>query len=124
MTTYTKFVQKVITTGEQIIQERTRGIVQERYSELATQLQTERSRVENHYEKESAVASDAKKYELEKFKSKEVEELEQRYEVKTEISLLSLQEIIVPLIQYNLSITKGKIPTAIAQPFTDRKSVV
>lgn len=110
------YLLRVFQLAEDVAKKRAAETLSKRANELYQKLQEECHRVSRHYEAEMKDASPARCRELEKLRDQELRELQQRYQIHCELELLSLEEIVVPLVEYTLSIPRPS-PAKLAQVF-------
>ena len=108
---------RIFQLAEEAARERVAAVLRERAVELGGQLEQECDRVRRHFAAESREASPARRLEIERFREQEIWELQQRYKVHSELSLVSLQEIVIPTVEYTLLIPGGDRPVRLSQPF-------
>jgi hypothetical protein len=92
-------------------------VLQQRARELGIQLNQEINRVRQHYEAELRNASPARRQQLEQSRDQEIHELQQRYQLRPELTLVSLQEIMIPTVQHTLVVAGRDRPVYIQQAF-------
>ncbi len=107
----------VFQLAEEAARERVATVLRQRALELGAQLEQECDRLRRHFEAELREASRARCLELERFRDQEIRELQQRYKVHCELALVSLQEIVIPTVEYSLLIPDGDRPIRLPQPF-------
>jgi hypothetical protein len=108
---------RVFQLAEEAARERVAAVLRQRAVEMGAQLEQECDRVRRHFAAELREASPARRLELERFRDQEIRELQQRYKVRSELALLSLQEIVIPTVEYTLVIPGGDRPVRLPQPF-------
>lgn len=112
-----ELLSRVFQLAELEAKQRVADLLQERAARLADMLEEERERIQRHYEAEMAEASVARRCELERLQAQQLEDLRERYKLRAELALLSLEEIIVPLIEYTLVFHAGKERTQVDRRF-------
>jgi hypothetical protein len=96
-------LRKAIEAGDKAVQDRIRDSLQDRMADLARKLAEEQEQVRRHFEVElKADLTSAQRQELERLNAQKIQELEDRYKVKTEVALLSVQEVLAPQVEYRL----------------------
>ncbi len=108
---------RVFQLAEKAARDRVATVLHQRAAELGAQLEQECDRVRRHFAAESREASAARRLELERFQEQEVQELRHRYKVRSELSLVSLQEMVIPTVEYTLLIPGEDVPVRLPQPF-------
>ncbi|GIW90004.1 MAG: hypothetical protein KatS3mg109_0436 [Pirellulaceae bacterium] len=112
-----KTLLHVFGLAENAAKTRVAAVLRHRAVELAVQLEQECDRVNRHFAAESRKASAARRLELERLRDQEIQELQKRYQVRCELTLVSLQEMVVPTVEYTLSILSGDTRVHIPQSF-------
>jgi hypothetical protein len=108
---------RVFQLAEEEARKRVDAVLRPRAVELGAQLEQESDRVRRHFAAELREASPARRRELERLRDQEMQELQQRYKVRSELTLLSLQEIVIPTVEYTLIISDRDRPIRLPQPF-------
>lgn len=110
-------VGKVIEAADQVVQQRIKSSLQERCSDLAKKKAEDVQRIEGHFAVEIKRAQETQRDELEREKEQNIREIENRYTMQTEATLLSVQEIIAPCVEYRLKAENGGQSREIPQRF-------
>lgn len=107
----------VFQLAEEAARDRVAAVLRQRAVELGAQLKQECDRVRRHFAAELREAAAVRRLELERFREQEIQQLQQRYKVYSELALVSLQEIVIPTVEYTLLIPGGDRLVRIPQPF-------
>ena len=110
-------VRAAVALADQAVQDRLRDALRDRCAELAVQLGQELERIDRHFENEVKNASPAERQEMERVREHKAQELRDRYAVRTEVTLLSVQEIVAPRLEYNLLVGTGAKAVVVPQHF-------
>jgi hypothetical protein len=113
-----ELLRKAVTAGDQAVQEHIRASLEERCADLERQYNEEQQRAVQHFESEFKYATTAVlRQDLDQLKNQKMQELKDRYRVRTEVALLSVQELIAPEVEYTLRVRKGGGFAEVSQPF-------
>lgn len=97
--------------------ERVADVVRMRAIELGSQMKQESERVRRHFAAVSREASQARRLDQERLRDQELQELRSRYKTQSELALMSMQEIVVPTVEYKLLIQDGERVNSLSRPF-------
>ena len=95
-------VRRVIAAADQAAEQRIKASLAQRCADLARKNQEERQRIEQHFEIEINRAAESQQDELRRQRDQSLRETEARYTVKTEATLVSVQEVVAPCVSYSL----------------------
>jgi hypothetical protein len=107
----------VFQLAEVAAKERVADLLRDRAVKMRDQFQQEYERVRQHFQTELENASPARRQELKQALDQQIQELQQRYKLCSELVLLSLQEIVIPTVEYTLTVADGDGSTHLAQSF-------